>query len=43
MLLDQLVNQETQLVQEIGRRVVGEEIVVSLDNDKVRRALEEAS
>jgi F-type H+-transporting ATPase subunit b len=42
-LLDQLVNQESQLVQEIGRRVVGEEIVVPLDSDKVRRALEEAS
>ena len=42
-LLDQLVGQEMELVQEIGRRVVGEEIVVPLDNDKVRRALEEAS
>jgi F-type H+-transporting ATPase subunit b len=42
-LLEQLVNQEAQLVQEIGRRVIGEEIVVPLDTDKVRRALEEAS
>jgi F-type H+-transporting ATPase subunit b len=42
-LLDQLVGEESQLVQEIGRRVVGEDIAIPLDTDKVRRALEEAS
>jgi F-type H+-transporting ATPase subunit b len=42
-LIDGLVKQEMDLVQEIGRKLLGEDAVLALDSKKVRRAVEEAS
>jgi len=41
-LMDALAKQESDLVNTIIEKLLGEKVVVNLDNDKVRRALEEA-
>jgi F-type H+-transporting ATPase subunit b len=41
-LMEELTKQESQLVKTIMEKLLGEPVVVNLEHDKVRRALEEA-
>lgn len=42
-ILDQLVSHESELVEEIARKVLGEPVTVQLDPEQVRRRLEETT